>query len=219
LTSRAGVVPISHSQDTIGPHGKTVADAAAVLGALVGVDPRDPQTSASAGKFFTDYTRFLDKKGLKGTRIGVMRAGVSGYSEETDAVYEQALATIQAAGATLVPADLPTIDEINSGAAEITVLVFEFKRDLNAYLATRTGLPVHTLTDLIAFGLPVGLSFFGTAWSEPKLIKLASGFEAAANARKTPQFRTTLPTDGPRRRSNLKPKSRQLQRSPLIGHL
>src|SRR6266699_3914325 len=71
LTSRAGVVPISHTQDTVGPHARTVADAAAVLGALVGVDPRDPQTQASAGRSFTDYTQFLNADGLRGARIGV----------------------------------------------------------------------------------------------------------------------------------------------------
>src|SRR5439155_9495477 len=135
LTSRAGVVPIAHSQDTVGPHGKSVADAAAMLGALTGVDPRDQATAASAGNSFTDYTQFLNLNGLKGARIGVMRAGVTGYSPETDAVYEDALDVLRAAGATLVdPADLATIDEINSGADELVVLIYEFKRDLNTYL-------------------------------------------------------------------------------------
>src|SRR5207249_1086279 len=152
LTSRAGVVPIAHSQDTVGPHGKSVADAAAMLGALTGVDPRDPATAASAGNSFTDYTQFLNLNGLKGARIGVMRAGVTGYSPETDAAYEDALDVLRAAGATLVdPADLATIDEINSGADELVVLIYEFKRDLNTYLATRTRIPVHTLADCIAF--------------------------------------------------------------------
>ena len=82
-----------------------------------------------------------------------MRAGVTGYSEETDAVFEEALGVMRSAGAVLVdPADLPTIDEINSGAAEITVLVYEFKRDLEAYLATRPGVP-QTLGALIQFNL------------------------------------------------------------------
>jgi amidase len=71
LTSRAGVIPISATQDTVGPFGRTVADAATVLGALVGVDPRDPATQASAGKSHTDYTPFLDPDGLRGARIGV----------------------------------------------------------------------------------------------------------------------------------------------------
>ena len=296
LTSRAGVVPISHTQDTVGPHARTVADAAAVLSALVGVDPRDPATAASAGKFSTDYTQFLDPDGLNGARIGVMRGGgVTGYSIHTDAVYEEAIQAMADAGAVIVdPADIPTIDELNADSAEIIVLIYEFKRDLNAYLATRTGVPVHTLADVIAFneahadqelrwfgqelmilaeqeifsqaeyeaalerghrlagpegidaalaennldalvaptgspawttdlvngdhflgassgpaavagypiinvpmgfafGLPLGISFFGTAFSEGKLITLASGFEAATKARRPPTYIPSLP--------------------------
>lgn len=295
LTSRAGVIPISHTQDTVGPHGRTVADAAAVLGALVGVDPRDPQTAASNGHFFTDYTQFLDPDGLNGARIGVSRGGgFTGYSPETDAVFEEALAAMADAGAVLVdPAEIPTIDELNADPAEIIVLIYEFKRDLNAYLATRTGLPVQTLADVIQFnldhadpelkffgqeffelaeqeifseqeyldalvrgpslagpqgidkvladfnldalvaptgspawttdlvngdhflgassgpcavagypivnvpagsrfGLPIGISFMGTAYSEPTLIRLASGFEHVAQARRTPRFELTI---------------------------
>jgi amidase len=297
LTSRAGVIPISHSQDTVGPHGRTVADAAAVLGALVGVDPRDPATPASAGKFFTDYTQFLNPDGLRGARIGVRRAGgVTGYSPETDALYENAIAVMRSAGAVIVdPADLPTSAEIASDPSEFTVLLYEFKQDIAVYLATRTGLSVHTLADLIAFnnahaaqemkwfgqeifllaesdpftaqeyadalarshslsreqgidaalaahnldalvaptgapawttdlingdhflgasssasamagypivqvnmgysfGLPVGISFMGTAFSEPKLIKLASGFEHVSQARRPPQYQHGIGT-------------------------
>src|SRR5215471_18716642 len=73
LTSRAGVIPIAHSQDTIGPFGRTVADAATVLGSMTGVDPRDPATAASAGKFYTDYRQFLGANGLRGARIGIAR--------------------------------------------------------------------------------------------------------------------------------------------------
>ncbi len=296
LTSRAGVIPISHTQDTVGPHARTVADAAAMLSALVGVDPRDPATGASAGHFSTDYTQFLDPNGLNGARIGVARGGgFTGYSAETDAIFEQALEAMADAGAVLVdPADIPTIDELNADPAEIIVLIWEFKRDLNAYLATRTGVPVHSLADVIAFnlahasqelqyfgqelleiaeredfseqdynealirghmlaatdgidailaaenldalvaptgspswpidlingdhflgassgpcavagypiinvpagltfGLPVGISFMGTAWSEPTLIKLASGFEHAVQARRAPTFLPTVP--------------------------
>src|SRR5262245_51900836 len=153
LTSRAGVIPISHTQDTVGPHGRTVADAAAVLGALVGVDSRDPATSGSAGHFSQDYTKFVDPNGLQGMRIGVIRNGGSwGYSYETDAVGEEAIAAMKSAGATIIdPADIETADEILTGAAEIAVLVYEFKRDLNAYLATRTGVPIRTLADAIEF--------------------------------------------------------------------
>jgi amidase len=152
LTSRAGVVPISHTQDTVGPHARTVADAATMLSALVGVDPRDPQTAASAGKFSTDYTQFLDPKGLQGVRLGVLRTFYTGYSVKTDALFADALKALQDAGATLVdPADLPTINDLLTDDSETIVLFYEFKRDLNAYLATRTGVPIHTLADAIAF--------------------------------------------------------------------
>ena len=299
LTSRAGVVPISHNQDVVGPHGRTVADAAAVLGAIASktADPRDPATSANRNKVFTDYTQFLNTSGLAGARIGVARNGVSGFSDKADAVYEAAIQIMASAGAVIVdPADIPTIDEINSGGSEFVVLIFDFKRDLNAYLATRAGVPIKTLADAIAFnqahsaeelkffgqelfllaesdpfdqatynaavlrerqiggplgidavlqqfnldalvaptgspawttdlvngdhfifassspaaiagypaislpmgnsfGLPVGITFMGTAFSEPTLIKLASGFEHAAHARLVPQFLPGLPFD------------------------
>jgi amidase len=152
LTSRAGVVPISHTQDTVGPHGRTVADAATVLGAIVGVDPNDPATAASAGKFYTDYTQFLDPNGLKGARIGVPRSVWWGYQDKTDAIGNAALQVMQQAGATIVdPADIPNSDTINSGSAETTVLLFDFKHDLNAYLAGLAFTPVQTLADIIAF--------------------------------------------------------------------
>ncbi|HEV8470785.1 MAG TPA: amidase family protein, partial [Candidatus Limnocylindria bacterium] len=109
LVSRAGVIPISHSQDTVGPHTRTVADAAAVLGAIASktTDPRDAATIGNRNKVFTDYTQFLDPSGLRGARIGVARAGVSGFSEKADAVFEDALDAMRAAGATLVdPADI-----------------------------------------------------------------------------------------------------------------
>ena len=73
LTSRAGVIPISHNQDTVGPFARSVADAAALLGALTGIDPRDSATHGSEGKFHTDYTQFLDPNGLRGARIGIAR--------------------------------------------------------------------------------------------------------------------------------------------------
>ena len=294
LTSRAGVIPIAHSQDTVGPFGRTVADAATVLGSMVGVDPRDPATSASAGKFFTDYRPFLDPNGLKGARIGVIRQVFAGFQDKVDAIYNQAIEAMSKAGATIVdPADLPDVQTIATSPDELTVLLFEFKQDLNKYLAARGDPTIHTLQDLIdfnnahakeelpffgqeifllaqavdlndpatiaayqaaldndhhlgrdpgidaalqqfnldalvaptnpvpwkidlldgdhdlggsstptslagypainvpagfSFGLPVGITFMGTAWSEPTLIKLASGFEAVTKARKPPKF-------------------------------
>ncbi len=153
LTSRAGVVPISHTQDTIGPHGRTVADAATVLGALVGPDPRDPQTQESAGKFEADYTQFLDADGLRGARIGVPRtAGYTGYSTQADEIFNAAIEAMRQLGAEIVdPADYPNQEDMGT-RDEITVLLYEFKADVTAYLATRGAeSPVKTLADLIQF--------------------------------------------------------------------
>ncbi len=151
LTSRAGVIPIAHSQDTVGPHARSVADAAAALGALVGVDPRDPATAASAHHFETDYTRFCDPGGLRGARIGVARRRLFGYSPAADRVAEEAIRALREAGAEVVDeANIPTIDQLDR-EQEWTVLLYEFKADLDAYLAQRTGVPVRTLADVIAF--------------------------------------------------------------------
>ncbi|HQT95500.1 MAG TPA: amidase family protein, partial [Thermoanaerobaculaceae bacterium] len=151
LVSRSGIVPISHTQDTAGPMARTVADAAALLGALSGVDPRDAATAAGRGKAAADYTVFLDANGLKGARIGVARAKFFGYSSETDALAEAALAAMKRLGAVIVdPADIPHAGEFDD--AELEVLLYEFKADLNAYLAEwAPGAPVRTLADVIAF--------------------------------------------------------------------
>jgi amidase len=152
LTSRAGVVPIAHSQDTVGPHARCVADAATVLGALVGVDPRDPATAASAGNFHADYRRFLDRDGLRGARIGIARRPYWGYSDKADRIAEEAIRALREAGAVIVdPADLPSAEAMRNDPCERTVLHYEFKHDLNAYLATRVGVPVRTLADVIRF--------------------------------------------------------------------
>jgi amidase len=302
LTSRAGVVPISHDQDVVGPHGRTVSDAAVVLGVIASQapDPRDPATFSNRDRVFGDYTQFLDPDGLRGARIGVMRNVVTGASPKADAIYETAIQAMSDAGAIIVdPADIPTISDITAGDSEFTVLIYDFLRDLNAYLATRVGVPIKTLADAIAFneahanvelkyfgqeifllaesdpfteadyqaalanermiggpqgidaalqefgvdalvsptgspawttdlingdhfvpegstspaaiagypainvpmgnsfGLPVGITFTGTAFSEPTLIKLASGFEHVIQARIVPQFLPTLTTSAP----------------------
>ncbi len=159
LTSRAGVIPISHTQDTIGPHARTVRDAAIVLGALTGIDARDEATTASKGKTFSDYTQFLDADGLRGARIGVIRKVHSGYNPSTDKMYEQAIQTLREAGAEIIdPADIPTAEEIRNSKDELTVLLYEFKAGLNAYLTTREPDPNHpggeiirTLEEAISF--------------------------------------------------------------------
>ncbi|HET7343136.1 MAG TPA: amidase, partial [Methylomirabilota bacterium] len=153
LTSRAGVIPISATQDTIGPFGRTVADAATVLGALVGLDPRDPATQAAVGYATPDYTRGLDADGLRGARIGVPREGYFGYSAGADAVVERALAVLRERGAIVVdPVKIPNFDRAALSAAESVVLLYEFKAGVNAYLADLApGAPVKTLEEIIAF--------------------------------------------------------------------
>ena len=148
LVSRSGIVPISHSQDTAGPMTRSVADAAIVLGAIAGSDPRDPAT-AQADAHATDYTRFLDPDGLKGKRIGVVRQ-LAGNEPNADRVLEQSIALMKAHGAIIVdPVKLPHLTEL--GEPELTVLLYEFKHDINAYLATRPQLKMKNLADLIAF--------------------------------------------------------------------
>jgi amidase len=167
LTSRAGVIPISHTQDTVGPMARTVADAAAVLGALTGVDPRDTATAASDGNSQTDYLQYLDTNALAGARIGVPRTGgYWGYSPEADAICEAAIASMRELGAEIVdPADIPTADQIATDPSEFTILLYEFEPDLNAYLATMPPeVPYRTLADLIAFNIEhadVEMPYFG----------------------------------------------------------
>ncbi len=149
LVSRTGVVPISASQDTAGPMTASVRDAARALAALAGSDPADPAT-AQADRRRADYAAALDAGALRGKRIGVLRFA-AGYSPATDAVFEQALGLMRAAGATLVEIkEFKGRGEI--GSAEYQVLLTEFKAGLNAYLATTPpAVRTRTLADLIAF--------------------------------------------------------------------
>jgi amidase len=155
LVSRAGIIPISHTQDTAGPLTRTVADAAVLLGALIGEDPRDPATRGSAA-YGADYTRFLDPDGLRGMRLGVARKRYTGVYRAVDRLFEQALDLMRERGAVLIdPIDLTTEDNLKG--AESTVLTYEFKADLNAYLATLgPHAPVRTLADVIAFNREAG---------------------------------------------------------------
>lgn len=293
LVGRSGIIPISHSQDTAGPMGRTVRDVAILLGAMAGNDPRDAAAKAATGKRQPDYTKFLDPGGLKGARLGVERK-FFGANAATDRVMEECLAEMKRQGAVLVdPANLPSHGKYDDD--ELEVLLYEFKTDLNKYLGALPGSArVHSLADVIAFnrahapeempyfeqeimeraekkgplsekaylearakcirlsrsegidaviakhkvdaivaptctaaplndfvlgdpnlpacttpaavagyphitvpagfvrGLPVGISFFGTAFSEPVLLKLAYSFEQATKARRPPAFRATV---------------------------
>lgn len=150
LVSRAGIIPIAHTQDTAGPMARTVADGAAVLGALVGFDPRDPATADSEGKFYTDYTQFLDKDGLRGARIGIAR-NFFGHHERVDAVIEECIAVLRRCGAAVIDGtNIVTAKHLRE--PEWQTLKYEFKTDLNAYLANvGPDVAVHSLADVIDF--------------------------------------------------------------------
>lgn len=294
LWSRGGVIPISKTQDSPGPMARTVRDAAILLGAVTGVDPEDPYTTASKGHSYKDYTQFLDPNGLKGARIGVAR-NFSGFDKKTEKILNASIEAMKKAGAVIVdPANIEP-KEKGGGKAEFQVLLYEFKDGVNKYLKTANpNIKVHTLKDIIEFNkehkaesmpyfgqdilimadkkgpltekaykdalaksqrlarqegidatmkkynldaivaptagpawttdvingdhvsggssspaaragypditvpagyiydLPVGISFFGSAWSEPKLIKYAYAFEQATKARRKPAYRANI---------------------------
>ncbi len=160
LVSRAGVVPISHTQDTVGPHGRTVADAAIALGVAQSraYDGRDPATGGvplgwqGTGKtrptnIPTDYTQFLDPNGLKGAVLGVTRAGLGGFDplaptpQQVLAEFDTIVDELTAAGATVIDLDAAGFT-FPSADGEFLVLCFDFRNDVQAYFATRTGVPV-----------------------------------------------------------------------------
>jgi amidase len=138
LISQRGIIPIAASQDSAGPHARSVQDAAALLGALAD-EPHD-------------FTQYCDPDGLRGARIGVLRKPYAGYSEHADRLYEAALSAMRAAGAELVdPVELATAEEMRTSGVELTVMEHEFKAGIDAYLQTRTGLAVRSLQELIAW--------------------------------------------------------------------
>src|SRR5947199_3631857 len=171
LTSRAGVVPISHTQDTIGPHGRTVADAAAALSVIQSrsFDGRDPATGGvplgwqGTGRnrprnIPTDYTQFINRDGLRGARIGVTRVGLNGFDPFVPTppavldAFEAAVDALTTAGATVIDLDAQGFT-FASADGELLVLLFDFRNDVGAYFATRVGVPVAggTLQSAIAF--------------------------------------------------------------------
>src|SRR5579863_497856 len=164
LTSRAGVVPISHTQDTVGPHGRTVADAATALGVIQSAtfDGRDAATggvplgwqgrSTRPTNIPTDYTQFLNPNGLHGTRLGITRQGLDTAPAQVISAFNDVLTALQTAGATLVDLDAANFT-FPTATGETLVLDFDFKGDVQTYFATRVGVPMagKTLADAIAF--------------------------------------------------------------------
>jgi amidase len=150
LVSRSGIIPISHTQDTAGPMARTVADAAVLLSVLAGVDGDDPATEAARSHVEADYTRFLDTNGLRASRLGVLRK-YAGFNMHVDHMFEEALAALKAAGAEIIdPVEIASIDKLDEPETE--VLHFEFKADLNRYLAwLGASSAVHNLEEVIAF--------------------------------------------------------------------
>jgi amidase len=150
LVSRSGIIPIAHSQDTAGPMARTVSDAAVLLGAITGEDPRDPITSESRGRALSDYTQFLDPHGLQGARIGVAR-NFSGFSDRVDQIMEHCINEMKRLGAEIVDPANVEVDQ-SLGELELQVLLYEFKADLNQYLAgLGPDAPMRSLEDVIAF--------------------------------------------------------------------
>ena len=148
LLSRAGIIPISKTQDTAGPMARTVKDAAILLGALTGVDPNDPYTASSKGKALTDYTKFLDANGLQGKRIGIEKAFLKGNTNVVN-LYKAAIEILKSKGATVVEINLMSKLK-EEGDAEFTVLLYEFKDGLNQYLS-KANAKVKSLKDVIDF--------------------------------------------------------------------
>ena len=148
LVSRRGIVPISHTQDSAGPMARTVMDTAMLLTAMAGSDPGDPQ-SAEADAHKTDYVVGLDTSSLKGTRLGVLR-DTQGYSETTQPVFDAALEVLNAQGAELVEIPPQLLEDLSQ--EQLTVLYYDFKQDLNAYLAgTPLAVKTRTLAELMEF--------------------------------------------------------------------
>lgn len=168
LVSRSGLIPVSYSQDTAGPMARTVTDAAILLGALTGIDERDPATSASRGRAQTDYTRALDKGALRGARIGVLRREHE-LDRALHAVLDRTVDIMKSAGAEVVDdVRIPSMDELQR--PETFVLICEFKDAIREYLATRGPDETHrTLADLIEFNkrnADIELEWFGQEWFE-----------------------------------------------------
>ncbi|MGD0492923.1 MAG: amidase [Steroidobacteraceae bacterium] len=187
LVSRRGIVPISHSQDTAGPLARSVHDAALLLGAMSGPDPSDAANAAVGNRFLADYRAYLNPDGLRGARLGIARRFFA-QNEPMNAFLDGCVAVLSRAGATIVdPADLPMHGDWE--APELEVLLYEFKSDLNAYLARLPpSFPVRSLDALIRFNdteAPRELAQFGQELLRQSQAKGDLSEEAYRKARET----------------------------------
>lgn len=169
LVSRAGVIPASLSQDSVGPIAKFVADVAIALTAMIGMDNRDVATEASGHMHGTDFLGALDPEALKGARLGVpTNFDFQGYSRKADTVFRGALETLESLGAEIVePLEIPTADQLGEEPGLWARLLWEFRRDLNAYLEDRRDPNVRSMADVIAFDdehSSEELRYFGQKW-------------------------------------------------------
>jgi amidase len=160
LVSRSGIIPISFSQDTPGPMGRTVTDVAACLGPMTGIDTSDSKTLGATGNTKTDYTQYLKKDGLKGKRIGLMKESM-GFSGKVDELMRKTVEALKKQGATVI--ELEPMKDQSYGNASYQVLLYEFKDGLNRYFAgLGKNAPVKNLKELIEFNKkdPVELNYF-----------------------------------------------------------
>jgi amidase len=184
LVSRSGVIPISPSQDTLGPMARSVSDAALVLTAIAGFDPEDPITVNARPE---DYTKYLDPKALAGARIGVPRKGWFGIVRYIDTIMTGALEKLRSLGAELVDnVELEVPPAL--GAAELTVFIAEIKTAMEAYLARRGDPKVRSLFDVMLFDLQNRdreLRIFGHEWFAQAQVTLGMQSAGYLEARAT----------------------------------
>ena len=180
LISRAGVIPVSFTQDAVGPITRTVADAAVMLDVMAGYDQDDPVTALGVGKVPATYTAFLDRNGLKGVRIGVLRTlfGSGSDHQEVNRVMANALEVLKKQGAILVEVNDPAFDT-GTLASDLDVQKWEYKYDLNNYLKAQPNPPVHSLAELIATG----------NYHKPSLEKFLASAEAQQNGLNEPDYK------------------------------